>query len=250
MQIVVNDLLTNYQKVGSGPPLVMLHGWGDDSSTFKKLQDDLKDKYTLLSLDLPGFGQTQPPQDVWNLDDYAGFLSAFLKKLEIGKPAAIIAHSNGGALAIRGLATEVLHSDKLILLASAGVRNRQKVRRFVLKIIAKVGKVVTFWLPTRYKRVLQRWLYGTAGSDMLVVPQLQETFKVTVRQDVQKDAAGLQLPVLLIYGQDDRATPPSYGEVFKNRIAGSRLEVLPDAGHFVHHDQSEKVSRLIQDFLR
>jgi pimeloyl-ACP methyl ester carboxylesterase len=248
MQVVVQDLLTTYDKVGKGPLILMLHGWGDSKITFKGLVDRLKSDYTILTLDLPGFGQTEAPQEVWNLDNYAQFVQAFLDKID-AKPKTIVAHSNGGALAIRGLAEHTLQTDKLVLIASAGIRNRQNVRRFVLKVVAKLGKLVTFWLPGRHKKTLQKHFYGTIGSDMLVAPHLQETFKITVRQDVQQDAKRLKLPVLLIYGESDKATPKLYGEIYRQLIPKSKLEIVPHAEHFVHQNAAEKVAHLIQEFI-
>lgn len=249
MQVVVNDILTTYDKSGKGPMILLLHGWGDSGGTFKQLGAGLQSSHTVIIPDLPGFGQTEIPPKAWNLDDYAGFVQAFLVKIE-SSPKIIIAHSNGGALAIRGLSQGVLETDKLVLLASAGIRDKQGLRRFSLKLIAKAGKLATFWLPVAHKQRLQKKFYGTVGSDMLVVPHLQETFKTTVRQDVQEDAKRLKLPTLLIYGSKDKATPPHYGELFKRLISGSRLEVIKDAEHFVHQDQPEKVAELIREFLK
>ena len=250
MQAVVDNLLTNYAKVGNGPLVLLLHGWGDSLATYDELQKSLSANYTVVSLDLPGFGSTQAPAKAWKLDDYAKFVSQFLKKLNLQTPYAIIGHSNGGSLAIYGLAQNTLSAQKLILLGAAGIRDKQKIRRLLLKVVAKVGKTVTFWLPVQTKRQLQKKLYGAAGSDMLTVPHMQETFKQTVRQDVQTEAAKLQLPTLLIYGQNDKATPPSYGKVYNQLIKGSRLEVIPDADHFVHQTQAAKVLAFVEDFLK
>lgn len=249
MQVVVNSLLTNYQKTGQGTKTILLiHGWGDDLRTFKNLQSSLSKRFTVMSLDLPGFGNSQAPNEVWNLDNYARFVQQVLQKVAI-KPYAIIAHSNGGALAIHGLSSGLLHADKLILLSSSGIRNTQKARRFALKLVAKTGKVVTFLLPNSNKQKLRKKLYGVAGSDMLVAPHLQETFKKTVRQDVQYDARKIKIPTMLIYGDQDKATPPVYGEIFHNLITGSTLEQIGGAGHFVHNDKPDIVLGIIEEFL-
>ncbi len=248
MQSVVSEILTTYSSAGKGRDVLLLHGWGDDHRTFEGLVHALSKDYHVTALDLPGFGASEPPREVWGLDEYAAFLAAFVQKQDI-KPYAVIAHSNGGAVAIRAIARDSLAADKLILLASAGIRDRQKIRRLVLKIIAKTGKAFTFWLPERHKRKLRTKLYGAAGSDMNVVPHLQETFKKTVRQDVQTDAAKLSLPTLLVYGADDKATPVLYGRIFNKLIKGSKLEVIEGSGHFVHHDKAPEVLKYIQEFL-
>lgn len=249
MQVVVESLLTEYQESGKGKRAVLLlHGWGDTHKTFAQLQAELAKKFTVISLDLPGFGNTQPPNEVWDLSNYAGFVKSFLSKIDREKIHAVVGHSNGSALAIHAVAEKMLQPSKLVLLSAAGIRDRQKIRRFVLKIIAKLGKLATFWLPRSTKQKLRKKLYGTVGSDLLVAPHIQETFKKTVRQDVQKDAAKIDIPTLLVYGDKDTATPKQYGEIYASAIPDASLEVLPGE-HFIHHDQQEQTTKLIQEFL-
>lgn len=251
MQVVVDGLLTTYESQGTGRPILLLHGWGDNLKTFDRLASELTTSYQVIRLDLPGFGQTQMPKEVWNLDNYAAFLAKFLQKLNVSeKVKAIIGHSNGGALAIRGLATGALQADSLILLAASGIRTGQPVKRFLLKIVAKVGKVATFWLPESKRRGLRKKLYGVAGSDMLVAPHLQETFKRTVRQDIQSDAKQLKQPTLLIYSAQDTAVPLEDGKKLAALIPGSKFIELTTADHFVHQTAAEEVTQAIQDFLQ
>ncbi|MBI1857288.1 alpha/beta hydrolase [Candidatus Saccharibacteria bacterium] len=248
MQLIVDSLITNYTRAGRGKVIVLLHGWGDSLATFNDLGRELAGGFEVITLDLPGFGQTQSPKFAWTLDDYAHFVKNFLDKLGV-KPDVIVGHSNGGALAIRGLSMDVLKSEKLVLLASSGVRNTKSVQRNLIKTIAKIGKISTFWMPRRHKQKLQKWLYGAVGSDMLVVPHMQETFRQTVRQDIQKDALKITVPTLLIYGDKDRATPSqSIGNKLHKLISGSQMEVIPEAGHFIHHDALGVVAKLIKDF--
>lgn len=250
MQVVVNSLLTTYQKLGEDhkPTLLIIHGWGDSSAGWLAFGKQLAWHYQIVIVDLPGFGRTDMPTDVWGLDDYAAFVAAFMKKIKL-KPTAIIGHSNGGAIAIRGLAQGTLHTEKLILLASAGVRSEYKGRKRVLRIVAKTGKALVMPLPNSIKQRLRRKLYTTVGSDMLVAEHLQETFKRVVGDDVQADAAALDLPVLLVYGQNDVATPSSYGRLLHERIDGSTLEIIGDAEHFLHIDQPKKVLKAVEEFL-
>jgi pimeloyl-ACP methyl ester carboxylesterase len=250
VNIVVDNLLTSYQLSGKGKLVLLLHGWGDSARGLAKLQKELSKDYQVLALDLPGFGGTQTSEVAWDLDDYARFIAAALKKLDFKQLYAIIGHSNGGALAIRALSMEVLRPQKLVLLAAAGVRTNSGAKRFFLKIVAKTGNAATIWIPERYRKGLRKSLYGAAGSDMLVMPQLEDTFKKTVRQDVQADAVVIDVPTLLIYAADDDAIPVADGKQYHGLIKNSRLEVIQEAGHFVHTDQPGKVTKLIEEFLK
>jgi len=248
MQIIVNKLATSYQRTGKGKPVLVLHGWGDSLKGWRQFSDLLSRRYEVVSVDLPGFGDTEQPPEAWGLTEYAAFVAAFAEKLSL-RPYAIIGHSNGGAIAIRGLATQTLSAEKLILLASAGIRGEYKGRTKVLRLMTKTGKLLTKPLPAAAKKKLQRKVYDTVGSDMLVAEGLQETFKRVVNDDVRADAAMLKLPTLLIYGTDDAATPARYGRQFHEAIKGSRLEILPNTEHFLHLEQPDHVVRLAEEFL-
>jgi pimeloyl-ACP methyl ester carboxylesterase len=250
VNIVVDNLLTNYRLSGKGKLVLLLHGWGDSARGLAKLQKNLADKYEVLALDLPGFGGTQAPQSAWDLDDYARFIVAALEKLELKQPYALLGHSNGGALAIRAASMGLLKPEKLILLAAAGVRTNSAGKRLFLKIVAKTGNLATIWMPERYRKGLRKSLYGAAGSDILVAPHLEDTFKKTVRQDVQGDAVAIDMPTLLVYAADDDAIPVADGKQYHDLIKGSDLKIVEGAGHFVHIDQPEEVARLIKEFLK
>src|SRR5690606_16442194 len=97
MQVVVDGLLTQYEQQGSKRPVILLvHGWGDRLQTYDTLVGKLAKSHTIVRLDLPGFGATEPPKTTWGLEDYAEFIAHFLDKLSL-KPSAMVGHSNGGA---------------------------------------------------------------------------------------------------------------------------------------------------------
>lgn len=250
MQAVVDSLITSYQKTGTGPVVLFLHGWGDNQATFNILAKELAGKYTVLTVDLPGFGGTQPPQETWGVEDYCEFVAKFLDKIDMKDIYCVVGHSNGGTIAIRGLALRKFDAQKLVLLSSAGVRDVYKGRKKALRIAAKAAKAVTYPLPERLRQKIKKKAYKTIGSDMFVAEHLQETFKRVVTDDVQEEAHKLKLPTLIIYGADDEATPPSFGELYHNAISGSQLKIIDSAEHFVHHDQPQKVSRLLREFLK
>jgi len=249
MQIVVNKLLINYQSFGKGPVVILVHGWGDDLINFNKLQKTLANSYKVISLDLPGFGKSTAPNEGWSLDDFAGFIKEFTDKLKLNV-YAYVGHSNGGSVLIKGLADKTVSADRLILIASAGIRSSQQFKKTALKVGAKISKLPLKMLPTQYQIDLRKRLYKAIKSDAGVNPQMLETFKKIVKQDVTKDASKLKVPTLLIYGQDDKITPPEYGQAYNKLIKGSKLELIAGCGHFVHLQQPEKVEKIIENFLK
>jgi len=249
-QVVVNRLLTTYSVLGSGSKkIILLHGWGDNSKTFSQLLGEINTKdYQFYIPDLPGFGRTESPRESWGLSNYAEFVGEFIKKLDL-KVYCVIGHSNGGAIAIRALSNNYMQSEKLILIASAGIRGEYRGRKMIMSLIAKAGKVATYPLPKTTKKKIRGRVYETIGSDMLVAEHLQETFKKVVSDDVRQDATKLKIDTLLIYGNEDSATPPSYGQKLSASIKDSKLELIVGAGHFVHQEYADCVADLVERFL-
>lgn len=249
MNVVVDKSLVNYQIQGNGPAVVLLHGWGDNLSTFKELTKYIKSDYTVISLDLLGFGGSEPPKDTYDLEKYAKFVSDFLHKIDQRHVYAFVGHSNGGAICIRGISSGLLKSEKLVLLASSGVRSVYKRRKKILRLAAKTAKIPTRLLPKSTQLKLKKKAYKTIGSDLFVAEHLQDTFKNVVTEDVVHEAAMISEPTLLLYGTNDDSTPVSYGEKFAQQIENSELKIIDGADHFLHHTHSDKVNKLVLDFL-
>ncbi len=249
MQVVIDSLLVHYQRRGKGRTVILLHGWGDSSQGLTELTQTLSKQFDIVAIDLPGFGGSEAPEQDWGLDEYAACIARLCSKLQL-TPYAYVGHSNGGAIAIRGLANGTLHAEKLVLLASAGVRGEYKGRVKLLRLVTKAGKAVTAPLPRAVKGRLQKKFYTSIGSDMLVAENLQGTFKKIVQDDVRQDAARLLLPVLLLYGTNDEATPPSWGRKLAAAIPKAEFIEIPEAGHFIHRDAAAECEKQIKRFLR
>jgi pimeloyl-ACP methyl ester carboxylesterase len=250
VKVVVNNLMINYSLSGQGKTVLLVHGWGDNINGLSGLIKDLSKSYQVIAIDMPGFGDSENPREPWGLSNYAGLLKDFLSKVGIRDLYAAIGHSNGGAVLLRATALPTIQPQKLVLLATAGVRTGHKTKRLMLKTLAKTGNVATIWMPERYRQGLRKSLYGAAGSDELAVPELKETFRRVVREDVQADAKKIKQSTLLIYAADDKAVPLSTGQTYNSLIKGSKLEVITHSGHFVHIDQPEQTLSLIRGFLK
>lgn len=247
-QIVVESLLATYDIISTGPAVIWLHGWGSSRKVFADFTKSLPG-YSHIMLDLPGFGESQAPGVDWGLEDYATFVRNFLRKINV-TTYSLAGHSNGGAIAIYAAAMKVLSPECLVLLASAGVRSQpnQKFHRGLSWTLAKTGKMLTKPLPTNMQAKLRGQLYKSIGSDRLLDESMDGTFKKTTAEDLLKIAAKVEVPTLLLYGQQDQATPPKFGMLYHEAISGSELVVL-EAGHFVFIDAPHESTKYVVKFL-
>jgi pimeloyl-ACP methyl ester carboxylesterase len=252
MQIVIDSKIIRYDTYGSDgfDPILLLHGWGDNASGLRNLASSLAElNYKIVVPDLPGFGGSDTPKEAWGLNEYADWLTRFLAKIDV-QPKVVIGHSNGGAVAIRALAKGAIKTEKLVLMASAGVRSNYEGRKKLLRVTAKSAKIITKLLPKKTQVTLKKRAYRAIGSDLFVAEHMQETFKKIVTDDVQNDAARIHVPTLLLYGDQDTATPPAYGELFAAQLPDAKLVIISGAGHFVHIDAASEVQGNIMDFIK
>jgi pimeloyl-ACP methyl ester carboxylesterase len=251
MKAVVKNLIVQYDDQGSsdGTVLLFLHGWRNDLHTFDLIVPELFSTHRIVRLDLPGSGGTEVPRGDWNLGDYVDFVDAFTKKVGI-QPDVLVGHSLGGRIIIKGLAAEVFHPKKVVLIASAGIARRKSARNAVIAAIAKFGKAITAIPPLFSAREnLRRTLYEKIGSDYGNAGAMKGTFVKVVGEDLSSSARKISVPTLLIWGDRDTETPLADGKRLHEMISGSELKVIPGTGHFVHREEPEKVVQMIKNFI-
>jgi|CXWL01.1.fsa_nt_gi pimeloyl-ACP methyl ester carboxylesterase len=241
---IVNGLDIAYIDHGAGPLLLFLHGWGTDASSFNTLTAQFSN-YRCVVPSLPGFGESELPRTPWGVSQYVEFVRDFLAKLDIS-PDMIVAHSLGGRVAIKGVGVGILNPKKLVLIASAGV-SRKSARTHSIGKVARIVKVLTIVPPLSF---LREHLKHLAGSrDYRNAGAMRETFVKVVNENLEKDAEKIALPTLLIWGEKDVETPLTEAYTLRERIRGSRLEVISDAGHFAFQEQPIVVAEKIKSFL-
>lgn len=249
--MVIDGQLVNYTDEGKGKVVVLLHGWGQNAKNFDELAAVLKNKFRVVRFDFPGFGSSPQPQTDWHVEDYSRFTAAFLEKLKIESVHTFIGHSFGGRVIIKGFSTKLLTADKVVMIGAAGPKPSQEFRKFIFKVIAKVGKAATS-LPglKRQQASLRRRLYQAAGSaDYLTAESMRKIFLNTVNEDLLPEVSAIQKPVLMIWGEKDQEVPLSQARQMKEKLSNAKLVVIPGAGHFVHTDEPETVAREIGAFL-
>ena len=249
MQVLIDNLITNYQITGNGRHILFLHGWADTLKTFDELTSQGFENYRVIRLDLPGFGGTDTPNVDYDLDKYASFVEEFLKKINLQNIYCVIGHSNGGAIAVKSLATNRIKSEKLVLLASSGVRSGYNGKSKSYRLSVKGVKQLTKILPKKQQDKLKKKAYKTIGSEMFVAENMQGTFKNIVSEDIVELSKDINQETLLIYGSEDELTPLEYGNKFNGSIEDSSIVTIEGARHMIQHTDTEQVRSEILGFI-
>lgn len=247
MYLTINNQKIYFQKVGKGRNLIMLHGWGMDSSTFWPSVDFLKDNLTLWILDLPGFGRSDKPDKAFDTNDYAEIVADFIKINKIKKPS-LLGHSFGGKIAIKLIFTYPNLVNKLILVGASGIKRDPSFRRV---FIYPLAKIVHYLVPDIFnlKIIIRKKFYRKIESDYENAGLMKDTLLKTIQEDLTEDLKKIKNETLIIWGEEDKAVPLKYGKQMYQLIENSKLVVIEGKGHFLHVHDPERFSSYVKNFI-
>lgn len=241
-------LQTRYVVRGSGPAVLVLHGWGASIEAVHPIVGGLSPVATVYVLDLPGFGQTDLPPEPWGVEQYQMFVAAFMDALSIDSPT-VVGHSNGGRIAIRMAATEPARVSRLVLVDSAGIRPKRTLRWYRRVGMAKVGKYAARFLGAPGERLRGVLVGRAASADYAAAGPLRPTLVKLVNTDLRSFMPSVSVPTLLVWGSEDSDTPISDAHEMERLIPDAGLVVLEGAGHFSYLDQPARFARIVSHFV-
>lgn len=251
MFVKIDDLNIYYEIEGDGNPILLFHGWGGNSYSLYPIGSLLKDSYKVIYLDFPGFGKSDIPKKSLNGEDYKNIILKLIDFLKL-KEYSIIGHSFGGRVGIR-IAVERKNDLKgLILIDSAGIRDKkslkQRIREKSFKILKRLFLKATKG-KTRDKIIssLQN-LFGSKDYKS-VNGVMRETLVKIVNEDLLPLLKEIETKTLIIWGEFDKELPLRHGLIMKENIKNSNLVVIKNGGHFPYLDNLPKVISEIKNFL-
>jgi len=233
---------------GRNTNVVILHGWKLNSKRYKPLSHRLEeDGYKVFVPDMPGNGVVASPKKPYTLDDYVEYIRKYLVTNKIRR-CILICHSFGGRVGIKLTASNSNLVSKLVLTGVPGVVPVSSIRIAVFLMLAKIGNAILS-LPglSSTKNFARRVLYRLANSSDYYHTDgiMRQTFKNVIKADLVKPMKMLNVPVQLIWGEDDYIISLDIAKKMKAIIRNSKLTVIPDAGHDVIWTRPAKFIREI-----
>lgn len=252
LYIEVNGLKVHYEIYGEGKEILVLHGWGANTSTCASITKQLSSHFKVIALDFPGFGESQEPQSVWGTAEYAGFVRQFLDMLNIFKPI-LIGHSFGGRVILYLTGKLNVQAHKIVLIDSAGIRPKRSLSYYYRVYSFKLMKNMVRLLFSKKtsEEIITRARSKHGSSDYKNASGIMRSVLVkTVNEDMRRYLPEINAPVLLVWGENDTDTPVSDGKLMEKLIPDAGLVVLKNAGHFSYLDKACDFNIIVDHFLR
>jgi pimeloyl-ACP methyl ester carboxylesterase len=246
---------------GSGPPLVLLHGFPLDRSLWEAQAEALAATHRVLAPDLRGHGDTPPSGVDYSMDALAEDVLAQLREKDINGPVALGGLSMGGYVALAIAARHPERIARLLLIATRAAADTPEAAANRLRLAAEVERsgdirpVVEAFLPrvlaattqaerpdlvTRVRRMMER------ASPAAVVGCLRG---MAARPDRTALLASLDIPALVLAGAEDPIATPEEGQGIADALPRGRLVVIPRAGHLLPIEQVKTTTQALRAFL-
>lgn len=253
MTVNINGLNINYIDKGEGELVVLLHGWGANISLFNSMTELLSKQYRVVAMDLPGFGGSDEPKEIWCVNDYRDFVTEFIKRLG-AKEVTLLGHSFGGRIIIKMFEKDNLpfKIKKLVLTGSAGVMpkksTKQKIKQRIYKMTRKVysSKIVTKLFPDALENLRKK--NGSADYNA-ASPVMRQILVKVVNEDLTHLFDKVTPPTLLVWGKNDTATPLCDGQLMEKLMPEAALVVLEHSGHYAFLDEMFAFNKILASYM-
>ncbi|MDE6296381.1 MAG: alpha/beta hydrolase [Muribaculaceae bacterium] len=249
--IKIDDITLCYDESGpdGAPPVILMHGWGCNYTTVASIANALNSKLKVYSLDLPGHGKSQEPPTAWGIEKFTKLVEKFCKALKIERPI-LIGHSFGGRISI--LMASRNNIDKVVLVDAAGIKPKRSLKYYFKVYSFKTARKILPYIVGKKKaeKIINAWR-GKAGSAdyRQSSPVMRAVMSVCVNEDLKHVMPDIKAPTLLIWGENDTATPLSDAKTMEKLIPDTGLVSFPDCGHYSFLDNPGQFRAVIQSFL-
>lgn len=259
MRTTVNGTSIDYRDEGSGLPIAFIHAFPLNQTMWDEQVALLKNRYRIITLDLRGFGHSDAPPGPYSMDQMAADVRGLLSLLNIDQ-AVLVGLSMGGYIALAFYRNYPDAVRALVLADTRASADTHEARSRRINSAAKAekegsGAIADDMVPL----LLGRTSLDTRPS---IVERVREMIRanspqgiaaaqrgMSIRRDSTYILPGIDFPVLIIVGSEDRLTPPEEAENLRSGIPGARMRVIANAGHLSNLEQPERFNEELLEFI-
>lgn len=252
LEITIDGKKIHYQVEGEGHPIVLLHGWLANLKTMQPIANGLKQHFKVYNVDIIGFGESDLPDEPMSTNDYGNFLQKFVSALSIENPI-LIGHSNGGRIIINAVGRGLVKPSKIVLIDSAGIKPKRHLNYYFKIYTFKAGKNILKVLPNTKKveQMRENLLKKFSSEDYKNSPEvLRRTMSIILNEDQRNYLQNIKVPSLLIWGENDTATPIENAKLMEQLIPDAGLVTYANSGHFSYLENIQNCNIVLNEFLK
>lgn len=232
--IEIDGVSLHYRDTGEEDlrPVVIMHGWGCNVDTVASIENIFKGKMRVLNVDLPGHGLSSEPPSVWGVEDFTSMMEKFISRLRLERPS-LVGHSFGGRISL--LLSSRNDIDKVLLVDAAGIKPKRGFNYYRKVYTFKAMKHLLMLLLGKKKGMdaVERIRGKNGSADYRnSSPRMRAVMSKCVNEDLKQVMPSIKAPVLLVWGEDDTATPLSDAMTMKRLIPDAGLVSFPGCGHY------------------
>ncbi len=247
--IDIDGIRLHYSVSGAGRPLILMHGWGCNHSTVASIEAVAAESHLVYNVDFPGFGESPEPPEVWGVEQYTSLIERAAKEWGVENPV-LIGHSFGGRVAILYASRKPV--DKLVLVDAAGIKPKRSLRYYFKVYSFKLSKrILTLVLGReRAQKRIEAQRARSASADYLAAsPRMRSILSRVVNEDLTALLSRIKAPTLLIWGENDTATPLADAKKMERLIPDAGLVSFPGCGHYSFLDNPRQFAAVLRSFL-
>ncbi len=267
--VLVDGLRTRYRVDGDGDPVVLLHGIARTHADWTEQHELLGDRYRVYSVDLAGFGATDPLPGRYSLRALADFVERFLDAVGVREQAHLVGNSLGGAVAMQLAVQSPERVRTLALVNSAGFGREVTI---ALRLLAVRGLAALLLRPSRAgARRVEQSLY--VDRSLVTDERVEYGYRIATRphatrvmvdlarnlgsfrgvrqawrDELLAAVASRTVPTLVVWGERDLILPATHLEAARTLLPHARLHLFHDTGHMPQVERAEEFSKLLVDF--
>lgn len=254
MNVDIDGVNINYIDIGSGYPVVFLHGWGACIESWGTVLSMMSESFRVIAIDFPGHGKSPEPKKAFTVDDFTDITIGFFEKLGIEK-ANIVCHSFGGRVSIKMADKRPDLINKMVFTDAAGILPKRGIKYYYKVYKYKFGKRLYKWEASRkiLKAAgidLEKKINSAGSSDYKQLSSsMKKTFINVVNEDLTPLLKNIKSSTLLVWGELDTDTPIYMAKIMEREIKDSGLVVFEGSGHFSYLDNIPRYVKIIKVFF-
>jgi pimeloyl-ACP methyl ester carboxylesterase len=246
--LAVKGCHIRFRREGQGPTVLYLHG-ANGVPNVQPFLKELAQTFDVLVPEHPGFGESDEPEWLENMHDLAYFYLDLLDQLKI-EQVHVVGSSLGGWLALELAIRQPKRFTSLTLVGSAGIRIPEAQPGDIFLWSPEKAAQNTFADPTYVQAAIAHPLDQDTTLKNRHTTALLAWSPRLHNPMLSKWLHRLEMPVQLVWGEDDRIMPVAYAQAFKKLIPQAQLSVYPNCGHLPQVEKSEDFVQLVSTFIK